>query len=224
MSDKPAKAAPQPQHHLEPSIIFRDQMQIRIDRFKLQLANMKKNLSWDKKQPNLVDVEHTHFFISKDENGRPQKYCTPIGGHFHELISMGTEMVKTGMIVSDDKGRPIEEILPRFVAKFGPALRHEYIKRSDGSSKKMIRPVAFNIITEDDEHGEMKDKLPDSHTHEAVYLHSEMFDTQKKRAIQSSNAAFHGTQPPRMSTAQTGQVPVVTNDGKPFSLNGSSIA
>lgn len=217
MSDKPTKAAPQPQQALEPTILFRDQMQIRIDRFKLQLANMKKNLSWDKKQPNIVEVEHTHFFISKDESGTPQKYCTPIGGHFHELISLKPERV-TQEVLNETTGKlEIQEDVI-LVAKFGPALRHEYIKRSDGSTKKVIRPVAFNVVVEDEDHGEVKDKLPDGHTHEAVYLHSEMFDMQKKRAIQSNNASFHGQTAPAMSTAQSGQTPAG------FQLKGSSVA
>ena len=226
MSDKPTtgKAAstqskPQPQIKSgpEPHIVFRDQMSVRLDRFKLQVANMKKNTSWDRKRPQLVDMEHAHFFLSKNEAGQPQEYCSPIGGHFHKLLSMKVEPVKTGMIVDDENGNQIEEVKNLLVARFGPALRNEYIKRSDGTMKKVIRPVSFNILVETED-GEEQRKLEDAHTHEAVYLHSEAFDPQKKKASQSANAAAHGQTPPKQSVAATGQVPAG------FDLAGSKLA
>lgn len=222
MSDKPttgkaastqSKPKPQIKSSPEPHIVFRDQMSVRLDRFKLHVANMKKNTSWDRKRPQIVDMEHAHFFLSKNEYGQAQKYCSPIGGHFHELIGITTEMVP----VLDEDGKPTEETRPTLVAKFGPALRNEYIKRSDGTMKKVIRPVTFNILVETED-GEEQRKLADAHTHEAIYLHSEAFDPQKKKAIQSANAAAHGQTPPKQSVAATGQVPAG------FDLAGSKLA
>lgn len=55
------------------------------DLFKLDLQFMRKNINGDLPTPNIVDVEHVHFFHTVDSDGRPQDKCSPIGGHFHRM-------------------------------------------------------------------------------------------------------------------------------------------
>jgi|GEM_PF-2809927 len=58
---------------------------IQHDCFKLEPAEMAKNMSWIKKEPRYEFFEHCHTFHSFDSQGRKQFYSTPIGGHFHKM-------------------------------------------------------------------------------------------------------------------------------------------
>lgn len=64
--------------------VFADNIQIFHDLFRLNTAEMKRNKSWND-TPMWVSIKHEHFFHTVDSSGRPQKYCAPVGGHFHEL-------------------------------------------------------------------------------------------------------------------------------------------
>jgi len=65
---------------------YKSQQNITHDLFKLLVAKVKKNTSWAPGQKEYVSVEHCHFYHSVDKSGAPQKTCSPIGGHFHEII------------------------------------------------------------------------------------------------------------------------------------------
>ena len=58
---------------------------INHDLFKLEVAMMKKNVSFVLDDPKYEDVEHCHFFHTVDSSGRPQSQCNPVGNHFHEI-------------------------------------------------------------------------------------------------------------------------------------------
>lgn len=53
--------------------------------FKLEPAPCKKNKSWQKNNPDLHDIEHCHFYHSKDSKGRSQVNSVPIADHFHKI-------------------------------------------------------------------------------------------------------------------------------------------
>lgn len=72
--------------------------------FKAAVAKMHKNVSWVKNSPKFVEVEHVHFFHTKNSMGMAQEHTNEVGGHFHK--------VEWGV---DAKGNP--------VAKCGPALK-----------------------------------------------------------------------------------------------------
>lgn len=59
--------------------------EIQHDCFKLEVAEMAKNMSWIKKQPKYEYFGHCHTFHTFDSQGRKQEYSTPIGGHFHKM-------------------------------------------------------------------------------------------------------------------------------------------
>lgn len=182
----------------EPNLIMRDKVQIRMDLFKLELANMRKNMSWQPKQPRIEEVEHVHFYRTSDENGKPMQYSTPVGGHFHKMEWSVNE--------NGD-----------FIVKCGPALKHEYKKLANGTSKKVIVPVQYQAQRESDE-GVSDYLIKDDHTHECQYKGSEFMTAEIKREIQKNNAAQIGPmQQKQVTTATTGQVP------RGFSLEGSEI-
>jgi hypothetical protein len=127
------------------------------DLFKLELATMKKNLSFTG-GVELESVEHVHHFHTVDSNGKTQVRCGPVGGHFHNCKVVGT----------DENGHPKLEV--------GPAMKW-VMKRVRG--KKKLQPVAmpvefFSNETEVDENGEVETtgSVVDNHTHKATYVRS----------------------------------------------------
>lgn len=169
-----------------------------MDRFKLELAHMKKNVSWLKKQPRIEEIEHVHHFYTFDENGRAQAHSTPVGGHFHKIEWH-----------VDDQGD--------FVAKCGPALRYVYRKLANGTMKKFVEPVQY-MAQRETEDSVQEYMIKDDHTHNVAYHASEFFSAKHKKEIQQNNAAHVGQPPARpQSTAATGQMPAG------FSLEGSKV-
>jgi len=183
---------------VEPKIKFKDKIQTRMDRFKLQVANMKKNTSWRPKQPQIVEMEHTHFFLTCDEHGKPMIHSTPTGGHFH----------KVDWAVDQDGN---------LIAKCGPALKIDYIKMANGKQKKAVVPVEWKAQKETMD-GVLDYKLQDTHTHECTYLFSHNVSAEMKKEIQRSNSEAIGpVQAKPQSVAATGLAPAG------FSLEGSKI-
>lgn len=154
-STSPAKAP------VQPKIQWKNQRAFRHDLFKLELAKMKKNTSWIKARPNLIDAEHVHFYHSHSSSGTAQKYSVSVGGHFHEITPF-----------IDSEGN--------LAAKCGPALRKVDKKLSNGTTKTIIEPIVYRH----EEEGEMRD----DHTHEITYMASETMSPQKVKQIQQSNA------------------------------------
>jgi len=64
--------------------IMKGTSEIYSDLFKLDVALMKKNISWSE-VPDYVNVEHCHFFHTVDSSGIPQYTSTKIGGHYHKM-------------------------------------------------------------------------------------------------------------------------------------------
>lgn len=78
--------------------IYKEDMTIDSDTFKLETTNFAKNLSFDDKKPIIVGVEHSHFFHTFDSNGRPMDKCNHVGGHTHEVkieVDQNGDMVGT---------------------------------------------------------------------------------------------------------------------------------
>lgn len=147
---------------VQPKVQWKNQRTFRHDLFKLEVAMMQKNVSWRKKRPELVEIEHAHFFHSHSSSGTPQKYCAAVGGHFHEIT---TAVDQNGNIV----------------AKCGPALRKVDKRLSNGTTKTEIEEIIYN-------HEERKIPIVDDHTHDMTYVGSEQMSPQKIKQIQTANA------------------------------------
>lgn len=137
----------------KPKFKWKGTTEFRHDLFKLELSHFKKNISYQKYTPQLHDVEHVHFYHSHDSKGRPQKYCSAVGGHFHEMT---VEVTPSGDLV----------------AKSGPALKHVVKRQKNGKPKTLIEKVTFYDGDEDN-------KFFDEHTHEVMYLESDMLSEEK---------------------------------------------
>jgi hypothetical protein len=53
--------------------------------FKLDMAIMQKNVSYNEKRPILEPQEHCHWYHTRDSYGRDMKGCNSVGGHFHNI-------------------------------------------------------------------------------------------------------------------------------------------
>jgi hypothetical protein len=82
---KDYKTTNKPQASIAPKRVFKDQMTVTHDLFKLLPATMKKNVSYKKFQPELVEMEHAHIFHTVDSRGKKQTSCSAVGGHFHDV-------------------------------------------------------------------------------------------------------------------------------------------
>lgn len=87
--------------------VYKGEAEVDHDLFKLEVANLKKNISIDDEKPLYVGVEHCHFFHSYDSSGKKQETCNPIAGHSHKVdfevdengelnITCGPPIVKSG--------------------------------------------------------------------------------------------------------------------------------
>lgn len=67
--------------------VFRQTQTLHHDLFILTPERMLKDVSLQKdgEPESLVPVQHQHFFHTIDSQGRKLTYCSPIGGHFHEI-------------------------------------------------------------------------------------------------------------------------------------------
>jgi len=138
--------------------------EVRHDLYKLEVAQMKKNVSWKYLAPRIETLEHCHIFHSHNEkNGLPNKYCTPVGGHFHEV-----SVVWDGdNIVSLKCGPPLSR-----KKRMIPGLRGNKIVSSVEAVKYLTHPKS----------GEPD--IVDTHEHEISYRHSETI-TQASRSARS---------------------------------------
>lgn len=133
---------------VQPRLNWKGNETFRHDLFKLTPAFMKKNTSYKKYEPQIQEVEHSHFFHSHDKKGTKMEFCQPVGNHFHRVI-----------VAVDGDGN--------ITAKCGPALQKVLIKTKSGKSKSQILPVSYHD-------GNKEEDIVDDHTHEIDYKHSEM--------------------------------------------------
>ena len=142
--------------------VYKNNLTFDSDLFKLEVATMKKNVSFVKGQPRIEDIDHCHHYHSRDSQGRVQKYSNKVGGHFHEIIT--TVDKKTGK--------------PTVVC--GPAIREHIKKIRPGKVKKVNVPVSYqNEDTDID--------IVDNHTHEITYRGSDKLSQAKIRSQQAAD-------------------------------------
>lgn len=72
------------------------------DLFRLDIANTKKNVSYNEDLPNMVDVPHAHFYHTVTSDGKALENSAPTAGHFHPIE---IEYDDDGKIISAKCGR-----------------------------------------------------------------------------------------------------------------------
>lgn len=168
LADVNAKLAQQPSTSVAPETkqgdgrYLRENMTIYHDLYKLNVASMLRNLSWNSKEEpqQVIDVEHTHFFHTVDSSGKKLIYSSPVGGHFHKLK------------ITDQGNHkpPLVECLPgAYVFKK---------LKINGRWQKL--PVLQEVrINKRNHAGELTEKVNDSHTHTVDYIKSDILSQRK---------------------------------------------
>lgn len=115
-------------HQIPIEKVFKKDQKVTSDLCKLKVANMlKKTLSGD-----YIEMEHAHFYHTKDSNGKPLDRSTPQGGHYHEIFTTenpdGSVSVSCGPPVTEVKNKEGQ----RYAKLVDPNDRHvheiEYIE------------------------------------------------------------------------------------------------
>jgi len=147
----------------EPKRVMKGMQSFMHDLFKLEVSNMKRNVSYKKFQPQIEEVEHAHFFHSHDTGGNRNEYCVPVGGHFHKM-----------QITTDKEGQ--------VHAVCGPALKEITTTTRAGTPRNSIVPVSWVDEALDKE-------IVDTHTHDVAYKGSEEIWPDKVKRDQAMDAA-----------------------------------
>lgn len=153
---------------IQPKIQWKGHESFRHDLFKLQVSSCQKNVSFQKKLPHLIPVEHTHIYHSHSNRGEPQKHCVQVAGHTHEIT---TSIDANGHIV----------------AKCGPAVKKVHRQLANGKSKIVYERVKYENAAHENDDG-THSFIEDNHTHQVVYLNSEEISQQMIKQIQQNNA------------------------------------
>lgn len=152
--------------------VYRDDVKFTHDLYKAELARMKKNISYTPRNPRIEEVEHCHWFHSHDSSGRPQKYTSATGGHFHEILHTVVDK-KTGET--------------RMTC--GPALAHRFKKLKNGKTKTVLETISWF-----DENSEKE--IKDDHVHELSYRFSEEISPSKRKTqLAEDQQKLKGLQP-----------------------------
>lgn len=169
-------------------LAWKGHTEFRHDLFKLEVAVMKKNVSYKKFEPDLKNVEHAHFFHSHDMKGKVLLHSQAVGGHFHEVkVVWGKEADGTPFIEKLICGEPLRQVQKR---------------TKGGRVKTVIEPVRFETGTaavDDTDEDERTGFEVDDHRHELTYMGSEMISPeklkQKKEADKAALAGMMAAQP-----------------------------
>ena len=128
--------------------VWKDKREFVHELFKLEVSEFKKDVSFKKYEPKIEQVAHCHWFHNVDKDGRPNKTCAPVGGHWHDVE-----------VSVNKKGE--------LVTKCGPPFR-KVDKVIRGKWKSVIEPVFYGTDNLTD-----PGAIVDNHTHEIKYIHSE---------------------------------------------------
>lgn len=164
--------------------VYRDDIQIETDLFKLLPTGLKRNISIEKDQPNLIDVEHCHFYHSMNErNGQANTEAVPVGGHTHKITINWDKSVTIKKTLPNGKEMTYEG--PEVIC--GPPVAKKRKKIQGRGWVNVDVPVKFK---RDPDLGE---DMVDDHTHEVAYIRSEIITkaglAQKIEAQRKSVAA-----------------------------------
>lgn len=88
------------------------------DLFRLNVANMVKNVGVDApdQEPTIVEMAHTHFFHTVDSDGRPQTHSVYIGGHCHKMTVLPAS--EPGEVPTVICGPAVREVRKKHRGKF----------------------------------------------------------------------------------------------------------
>lgn len=88
--------------------------QIDHDLFKLDVAQTRKNISFQPDKPLWEGVDHAHFYHNVNSDGKSQTFCVSTAGHFHKVT-----------VSLNDEGEFVAECGPPMVKSKGKAVPYK---------------------------------------------------------------------------------------------------
>ena len=114
------------------------------DVFKLQPANMRKNMGYNPASPLWEMIEHSHIYHSINSRGQKQVTCTPIGGHCHEVVVKETGGVPEIVSVGPPVVKRIKKEGNRRVPVWAPIAGDDHTHKVGYIRSEKIRPAKIN--------------------------------------------------------------------------------
>jgi hypothetical protein len=149
--------------------VFKGDIKICSDLYRLRVAETIKNESWNDKKPIWVPLEHAHIFRTYDSDGRAHTRCNAVAGHFHEMeiIQQGPDqppIVKCGPPVKEVikfiDGEPVRQIVP--VHEKDKHTHEVHYERSDEIKSRTISAEAAKLLGIEASKGQVPPEYRDS--------------------------------------------------------------
>lgn len=109
-------AAPKRQIPIQTKRKIKGTTKLYSDLYKLNVSTMLKNVSWSE-IPEMIPVEHVHFFHTMDSSGKPLTTSTTIGGHYHKIEITPAENPNDPPIIKCISG-PVKKVMKKIRGKF----------------------------------------------------------------------------------------------------------
>ena len=90
--------------------VYKREVMVDHDLYRLEIANLTRNIAYDGQEPVWESIPHIHHFHSVDSTGRPQTVTPPVAGHFHEVVQAPAA---PGEIASVVAGPPMKWVIQR---------------------------------------------------------------------------------------------------------------
>jgi hypothetical protein len=157
-----------PPKQVQPKIKMKNAISKHHHLFKAEVAPVLKNVSFRPGNPEIVKIEHCHFFHTIDSRLKEQRYTTPTNNHYHEV---------KWFVDSDGELR----------AECGPPIRKVQKTRRDGSTYSVEGEISYK--NEYHDRNNMPADIVDDHTHDMTYVGSELLSPKIIKSIQEKTAA-----------------------------------
>lgn len=126
--------------------VYKGDVEVDHDLFKLDVAMMQKDTSYEGAAPNYLPVEHAHFFHSYSSKGKKQEYCSFTGGHAHKckmsIDSSGDLVLEIGPAVVNRGGKWVPNMLRDENGNYSIKDNHTHKSSYIRSEKIKIRTVS----------------------------------------------------------------------------------
>lgn len=181
--------------------VARGSKEFEVSTFDMVPALGLKNRSWKLGDFSMVDkVMHDHIYHSaNDQTGQEHFFTTPSLGHFHKIVVDWDQEV---IYRRKDENGKIEELKGPLV-KCSPPLMWKKIPSEDGQSFRkilvkvvVVKAKKINVDTSEEYTDEQTDPtapavqqkdLFDTHTHEAIYLGTEVMTSEGQGQLRKKN-------------------------------------
>lgn len=123
--------------------VYAKQQELDHDLYKLKVASLVRNASYNESQPIFENVEHCHYFHSIDSRGRKMETSSKVGGHFHKMEVQPDGTVICGPAVTEVKVKKHGRVVTEYRTNRHDTHTHEVEYRFSEKIKPQTPNVEF---------------------------------------------------------------------------------